>query len=360
MANPIVFQIQMPSGNVYDIVDQGARDLIKELMNFTEYLGVTTSAVDDGATINPVLINGESVTAEAGDVVTRSSDSKEFIYSSTGVWQNFGQLSGLGALAFKDSASGSYTPAGSVTAHFAGASTTSTGKFTPAGTVTAHFTGASTTSTGKFTPSGSVTAHFAGASTTSTGSYTPAGTVTAHFAGASTTSTGTITPNGSVSNVVLNTSTVKVVKTDGVAPSCTMPTYTVSAGVLTITDGSFSAGSAPVTENATLATSVKTQPAFTGSSTNVSVTGTPNGSIDTASFSGTAATISVTGTPNGSIDSASFSGTEGNISVTGTPNGSIDSASFSGTEGNISVTGTPNGSIDSASFSGTAATITVS
>ena len=294
MANPIIVQIQMPSGNVYDIVDQGARDLIKELMNFTEYLGVTTSAVDDGATINPVLINGESVTAEAGDVVTRSSDSQEFIYSSTGVWQNFGHLSGLGALAFKDSASGSYTPAGSVSAHFAGTSTTSTGKFTPSGTVTAHF---------------------AGASTTSTGSYTPAGSVSAHFAGASTTSTGSITPNGSVSNVVLNTSTVKVVKTDGVAPSCTMPSYTVANGVLTITDGTFNAGSAPVTENKTLATSVKTQPAFTGSSTNVSVVGTPNGSIDTASFSGTAATISVTGTPNGSIDSASFSGTEATITV---------------------------------------------
>ena len=32
MPNPIIYTVTMPSGNTYDLVDQGARDLIKELI----------------------------------------------------------------------------------------------------------------------------------------------------------------------------------------------------------------------------------------------------------------------------------------------------------------------------------------
>ena len=135
MALPMLFTITLPSGTTYQIVDKGARDLIKELMNFREWLGITTSNIEDGSTTNPIVIEGESVTAVAGDVVSRSSDNKDFILSSTGVWQNFGNLQGLGALAFKNSASGSYTPAGSVSASFSGESMSSSGKFTPQGSV---------------------------------------------------------------------------------------------------------------------------------------------------------------------------------------------------------------------------------
>ena len=71
MANPIIYTITMPSGNTYDLVDQGARALIQELLNFHEWLGVTTSEIEDGSTTNPVIINGEEVTAVAGDVVSR-------------------------------------------------------------------------------------------------------------------------------------------------------------------------------------------------------------------------------------------------------------------------------------------------
>lgn len=141
MANPIIIQIKMPSGTVYDIVDQGARDLIKEILNFTEYIGVTTSPITEGSTINPILIDGDEVTAVAGNVVTLSSsdpetNGTEWIFSSTGKWQNFGKLSGLGSLAFKDSASGSFTPAGTIsTPTFSGEAMTSSGSYTPEGTV---------------------------------------------------------------------------------------------------------------------------------------------------------------------------------------------------------------------------------
>lgn len=302
MGNPIIYTVTLPTGNTYDIVDKGARDLIQELLNFHEWLGVTTSDIEDGSTTNPIVIDGESVTAVAGDVVSRDDDHRDFVLSSTGVWQHFGNLEGLGALAFKDSASGSYTPAGSVSASFTGDATTSTGKFTPEGSISGSFTGSSTTSTGKFTPEGSISGSFTGSATTSTGTFTPEGSVS---------STG-------------GTKTIKQFKTAG-----EMPTYTVSNGNLTIT-----AGTLPTGEDVSVG----------------------DGSV-TSTFSGTQGNLSVSGTPTGSI-SATFSGTEGDLSVSGTPTGSI-SASFTGTEGDVSVSGTPTGSI-SGSFTGTAATINVS
>lgn len=106
-------KIQLPGvAEAYDIVDAGARELISELQQYTDYLGVTTTALSDGATTNPITIEGESVTAVKGNIVNYGS--KEFIFNGT-VWQEFGDLSGLGALAFEDTAVGSYTPAGTMT-----------------------------------------------------------------------------------------------------------------------------------------------------------------------------------------------------------------------------------------------------
>lgn len=226
-----LFTVKMPSGNIYEIADEYARNLIKELMNFHEYLGITTSNITEGSTINPVIIDGEQVTATSGDVVTLSTDHTEWVFDSLGKWNVFGNLSGLGALAFKNSASGNFTPSGTVSQ-----------------------------------PS------FTGTSFDSTGSYTPA---------------------GNVSNVGLDTETVKVVKTDGVAPSCTMPTFTVNNNCLEITDGSFSAGSAPVTEDKTVATGVATQPTFTGTQDTITVSGTPTGTVSQPTFSGTQDTVTV-------------------------------------------------------------------
>lgn len=109
-----LWKVTLPSGNTYELKDKYARELITQLMNFDRYLGVTTTQLSDGDTTNPITISGESVTAEAGDVVTLSSDSSEMIFNSLGKWQSFGTLSGLGTLAYKNSASGTYTPAGSV------------------------------------------------------------------------------------------------------------------------------------------------------------------------------------------------------------------------------------------------------
>ena len=107
-----ISKIVLPgSATVYNIKDADARDRIATLESYSEYLGVTTTALSDGATTNPVVINGASITAKKGEIVNYGS--KEFIFNGT-VWQEFGDLSALGSLAYKNNASASYTPAGSV------------------------------------------------------------------------------------------------------------------------------------------------------------------------------------------------------------------------------------------------------
>lgn len=111
MSNPIVKDITMPNGTTYDIVDAGARALIEELSNYTDFLGVTTSDIVDGSTTNPIVINGQNVTVKKGNVCTKRS--KEFIFNGT-AWQEYGDLTGLGALAWENSVQASYTPVGTV------------------------------------------------------------------------------------------------------------------------------------------------------------------------------------------------------------------------------------------------------
>ena len=106
-----ITKIITTNGTEYNIKDAGARELIEELQAYTEYLGVTTTALTDGASTNPITIGGESVTAKKGNIANYGA--KEFIFNGT-VWQEFGDMSALGSLAYKNKASGSYTPAGDV------------------------------------------------------------------------------------------------------------------------------------------------------------------------------------------------------------------------------------------------------
>lgn len=107
---PEISQITLPSGTTYDIKDATARQSIAGGVTFR---GVTTTALTDGASTNPIVINGESYTAVNGDLVIY--ESLEFLFSTgDNKWHEFGNTSGLGALAYKNSASGSFTPSGSV------------------------------------------------------------------------------------------------------------------------------------------------------------------------------------------------------------------------------------------------------
>ena len=257
----------------YNLKDAWAREAIAELESYTDYLGVTTTPLTDGASTNPIVIDGESVTAETGNITNYGS--KEFIYNGS-VWQEFGDLSALGELAYEDSAEGSYTPAGTISAQtFTGSELTSTGSFTPEGTVAAPtFTGSELTSTGSFTPAGSV----------------------------------------SKPDVDVTAPTSAIV---GVSANGTLPSFSYDSATETL---EFSAGALPtLAESVSAVTSVSAElhaaPEFTGSAGSVSVTGTPAGTNSAPAFTGTAGSVSVAGTPAGSVSQATFTGTAATITV---------------------------------------------
>ena len=112
-------------------------------------LGTTTTELYDGSTANPITIDGVSVTAKRNYIAFY--DSGDLMFNGT-AWSKFGDLSGLGDLAYKDTASGSYTPAGSVSvtqsqATYVYDGTTGLTTYTEAGTPSATFTGTAATIT---------------------------------------------------------------------------------------------------------------------------------------------------------------------------------------------------------------------
>lgn len=370
MAN--ISQITLPSGSTYDIKDATARADILTLQNSItggiHYIGVTTSNISDGDSTNPISIGGKNVTAVAGDLVIKGD--LEFIWGgTTPAWHEFGSTGSLKALAFKDSASGSYTPAGTVSKptfsgtkasglKVSGADATGTNiTYTPKGSVSQPiFEGTAGTASATYTPAGSVTVK-AGGNT----SYTPAGTVSqptfkgtaATIAVSGGTGTATYTPTGSVSKpditVTPSTTTVNSITGVGTLPSLTT---SVSDENLTI---SFSQGTLPTkggdTSVMTSATAaLASAPSFTGNGTRLTASYTPAGSVTQPTFSGTAAVLT-----------GSFSGTEATISSSYTPAGTVSQPSFTGNGAKLTLEDyTPAGTVSQPTFSGTTATVTVS
>ena len=133
MAKYTISQFTMPDGNILELKDKVAREAVA---GGTHFLGVTVTEIEDGSSTTSLTFgtgaDAVTKTAANGDIVVYGI--KEFIYAEADLkWHELGDVSMLGALATKDSASGSYTPAGSVSATFSG----STISYTPAGTVSA-------------------------------------------------------------------------------------------------------------------------------------------------------------------------------------------------------------------------------
>ena len=121
----------------FTLKDAEARQMIEDLGNALYWVGVTTTALTDGATTNPIVVNSENVTVDVGGVA--SYDGLEFVFNGT-AWQAFGHAN-FGALAFKSSASGTYTPVGSIGITQAPPTTASVTPFGTAGTLPdAYFT----------------------------------------------------------------------------------------------------------------------------------------------------------------------------------------------------------------------------
>lgn len=91
-----------------------------------------------------------------------------------------------------------------------------------------------------------------------------------------------------------------------------------------------------------------------------SVTGsvTPVGSVSAPSFTGTQTDISVTGTPAGTVSAPTFTGTKTTVTVSGTPAGTVSAPTFTGDVSEVSVSGTPSGTVKITPSTGTISEIT--
>lgn len=291
MSNSVISQITLPSGTTYDLKDAQARNDIAELKNITSgamfWLGISTTSITDGGKEKPTINNVQITlgTDDAGAVCGYGN--LEFAWNGT-TWQEFGSTGSLKALAFKESASGSYTPAGTVSKPtFTGGDVTSTGKFTPKGSVTVGVRNTSN-KTATVSPAASGTT-----------TYTPAGSVTAPTISVKTAGT-----------------TAKVTPISGVG---TLPSFSATVSNETLTLG-FSQGTLPtkgtdITVKTGDAAYEATAPAFTGTGVCLVTGNIPVPSTFTGSFTGTEGDVSVIGTSAGEVSQPSFSGTNATITV---------------------------------------------
>ena len=318
-----ISKVTLPNGSTYDIKDTTARtqisseadtrkaadarirqsidELKSNLTGAMHYVGVTTTEITDGmstgdpkASTNKITISGNDYKPVAGDVVIYQD--KEFVFhiekhtvGSTvafeGVWNEFGSTGSLKALAFKDSASGSVTPSGTVS------KPTFTGT---AGTVSVSVRIADIirnielkTRVGTYdTASSSYT------DPTSPESNRIMSTIvspTAHVSG------------GKVTNT-LTTASIKQVNTVG-----TLPTFSATVDNETLSFN-FNAGSLPTTANTSVVTGVSstlTNPTVEVSPFNIygydhsikdipaTGTFTPQGTISQPTFTGNSSTVTV-------------------------------------------------------------------
>lgn len=150
---PTLKELTLPSGNTYWLKDDEVRQwigdgstsgaekrlsdaesAIQALSNATHWIGVTTTTLSDGATTNPITINGESVTAVSGDIV-QDSNGQEYIFNGT-AWQALGSSVGtLKAFAYADTGDVTITPKGSVSGTAVTLSTDTVGSVTNAGSM---------------------------------------------------------------------------------------------------------------------------------------------------------------------------------------------------------------------------------
>lgn len=319
----------------YDIKDAEARADIATLQNLAaggiSFGGETTTALTDGATTASITINSNATTAVKGMLIVYQN--KEFVFDGT-KWIELGDLSLIGDLGWKDSASGNFTPSGTVSQPtFSGTELTSSGNFTPAGGVAISVGSGDA----NYTPAGTVSQpSFSGNELTSTGNFTPTGSV------AVTVGAGEVnyTPAGSVTkpDITVTPTTDSVYSITDVGTLPTLST-TVANEVLTIaftqgtlpTKGSAQTvltGASAALDNAPVfsGTGVELAASFTGTQGSVSVAGTPTGTVSQPTFTGTGADLEAT-----------FNGTQGSVSVKGTPEGTVSQPSFTGTQGTVTV-----------------------
>ena len=296
-------KITLPTGTTYIIVDTDARtaidNLTDNLTSYSTFLGVTTTNLTDGSTAAVITINNQSITATKGDIVIKGS--QEFIFDG-GKWALFGDLSALtntlGNLAYYNSATGTFTPQGTITTETA--TLTFAGSFTPNGSVNL------TTSTQTFVIN-KIASVPAGATTANYWIYTPEGNITTE---ATRTLTQQAVLNNIEGNILINNIQLQAPTSNiGTALNYTnVATHTlILSSLLPSTTGAIKS-----TSSVTAVTDVSVTASGSFGGTEVVVAPIQIGIPTSASFSGTGATISVTGA---AINSVTFTGTPATIMV---------------------------------------------
>lgn len=353
-----ISKITLPSGTTYDIKDATARAAIEAITggDAVVFIGVSTSTITDGGTQTPT-ISGWTGPATAGNLVFYGA--QEYIYGNDSKWHALGDLSTLGALAQKDSASASYKPAGTVSKpSFTGSSSSVTitatdntsGNYQPKGTISAPaFTGASMTSTGSFTPEGTVTVTTnATTNKTATVSKANSGTATYTPEGSVAAPTITLKTAGATNNTlkpVTAKSMVSALATaapGAAAPANAITYYAVADETLSLYQiGATKADSVTLGSAVTVKTGdaayEASAPTFTGTGARLVTGNIAVPSTYTATFEGDAGSVSVSGTTAGSVAAPTFTGTKVQLSGTTTAAGSVSQPTFDGTQATITV-----------------------
>ena len=269
-------KIKLPSGSEYNLKDQGARDMIAALNQFT-YEVVNTLPTASADTMYVIYLKPADTPGTADNYEEYITIDKGASASPRYVWEKMGTITppdlsdyvkyeDLGDLAYKDTASGTVTVPKTYTT-----STTVATSESKSVSVSGTTTGSVTLTKGTVDIKPNTTG-------TAANKYTPAGSVSSSFSGSA--SSGTI--NGTATAPTISVKTAGTTgKVTGITSVGSMPTYSVSNEVLTIT-----AGATPTADTEkTFKTGDATYQAGT-STVSGSCSVTPSGSVE-SSFTGT-------------------------------------------------------------------------
>lgn len=335
-------------GVTYDIKDLEARALAQGGIH---YIGITTTALTDGATTSPIVIDSANVTPKKGDLALYAEaggEHTEYLWNGEH-WDRLG-YGKFGDLAYKRSASGPVDISHDhnftledATANLSAGATAGVAvvahEYTPAGTI------GNGTGTANYTPEGTVTLGGETAKTVTISGKTADATVGAH----------TYTPAG---NVEVTTASPNAGETANYTPSGAVSTPTFTGKQATIPHALHThdlTGNITVDNEADLKATGGAVNAH-----NVEVTGaayTPAGSVSQPTFTGTDVNYTPAGTvaaPVISKDKAVKASVSGEVLTFEEANITASAPAFTGTAAKIKAAGT----VSKPTFTGTAATIT--
>ena len=338
-----ISKITLPSGTTYDIKDTKARSDIATLQTLATgamyYIGSSATPITDNGTEKPTISNEQKTLGEDDAGAVCIYGDKEYVWNGS-KWQEFGSTGSLKALAFKDNASGNFTPSGTVSQPtFTGTASTvtitatdnSSGNYQPKGTISQPtFSNGAVTASGEFTPTGNVTVS---TKTTTNKTATVAPAVNGE---------ATYTPAGSVAAPTISVATAGSTTTvNSITDVGTLPSWsgTVNDETLTI---SWSQGTLPEKgDNTTVKTGdavySASAPAFTGTGVRLVTGNIEVPATYDASFTGTKGDINVTGEATGDVSTPTFTGNKVQLAGTTTAAGTVSQPSFTGTESTVTV-----------------------